>query len=274
MIIDTHVHIGKMLNFVMTEPDVIDSMKRYHIDYSIVSNINAAEFDHDLKPIPQKYQHSQLECLNEVISFAQKYPDQIGAAVWVKPYSEKADSALYEAIEKNRKYIKAIKFHPYHSNEPFDSKKTEPFLHLAEYYGLPVAVHTGGCDAASCIRVYNAAKRHPKTNFIMVHMGLGTDNTEAIELVSKLPNLYGDTTWVPVKSTLALIEKAGAEKIVFGSDSPIDGRDTYFCNRKGDRSLYQEYFNEFRDMVSADDYELIMHGNAERIFKLSVKTKN
>ncbi len=274
MIIDTHVHIGKMLNFVMTEPDVIDSMKRYHIDYSIVSNINAAEFDHDLKPIPQKYQYSQLECLNEVISFAQKYPDQIGAAVWVKPYSEKADSALYEAIEKNRKYIKAIKFHPYHSNEPFDSKKTEPFLHLAEYYGLPVAVHTGGCDAASCIRVYNAAKRHPKTNFIMVHMGLGTDNTEAIELVSKLPNLYGDTTWVPVKSTLALIEKAGAEKIVFGSDSPIDGRDTYFCNRKGDRSLYQEYFNEFRDMVSADDYELIMHGNAERIFKLSVKTKN
>ncbi len=269
MIIDTHVHIGSMLGFELSEEDVIDSMERCGISHSIVSSLNAAEFDHHLKPVPKKYQHSQIECLDDVLRFAKQYPRKISAAVWVKPYGEKADFSLYNAVDKNRKYIKAIKFHPYHSNEPFDSDKTIPFIELARHCGLPAVIHTGGSDAASCIRVYKMAKRYPDVDFVMVHMGLGTDNSEAIELVSKLPNLYGDTTWVPVKSTLELIRKAGAEKIVFGSDNPIDGRNTYLCNKEGKRSLYQEYFNEFRTMVSETDYELIMHQNAERIFKIN-----
>ncbi len=270
MIIDTHVHIGSMLDFVMTEEDVLYSMEKYGIDYCLVSSINATEFDHELKLIPQKFQHSQIEATNDVIAFAKKNPKKIGVAVWVKPYGEKADYDLYKLIDNNRKYIKAIKFHPYHSNEPFDSPKVEPFIELAEHYGLPVVTHTGGSDAASCIRVYNMAKRHPKTNFVMVHMGLGTDNQEAIELVSKLPNLYGDTAWVPVKSTLQLIQKAGIDKVVFGSDSPIDGKDTYGCNRKGDRSLYQEYFNEFRDMVTPEEYDKVMYQNAQRLFNINL----
>ncbi len=270
MIIDTHVHIGDMLNFRLTKEDVVYSMDKYGIDYSIVSSLNAAEFDHQLRPIPRKYQHSQLECLNDVIEFARSEPNRIGVAVWVKPFGEKADYDLYKAINDNRKYIKAIKFHPYHSNVPFDSDKVTPFIDLAEHYGLPVVVHTGGSDAASCVRVYNMAKKFPKTKFFMVHMGLGTDNNEAIELISRLPNLYGDTTWVPLKSTLKLIKTAGIEKIVFGSDSPIDGKDTYLHNRMGDRSLYQEYFNELKEMITADEYDRLMYKNAAELFGISI----
>ena len=229
MIIDTHVHIGDMLDFVLKKEDVISSMKRFGIDHSIVSSLNAAEFDHKLRPV-------------------------------------KADYDLYKAINNNRKYIKAIKFHPYHSNLPFDGAETEPFIELAQHYGLPAVVHTGGCDAASCVRVYNAAKKFPKTKFVMVHMGLGTDNSEAIELISRLPNLFGDTTWVPVSSTLKLIRKAGIEKIMFGSDNPIDGPDTYLHNRSGERSLYQQYFNELKEMLSPEDYDRLMYKNASELF--------
>ena len=42
-------------------------------------------------------------------------------------------------------------------------------------------------------------------------------------------------------------------------------------NRAGQRSLCQEYFREFRDMVSAEDYENIMHQNAERLFHIKEK---
>ena len=104
----------------------------------------------------------------------------------------------------------------------------------------------------------------------MVHMGLGTDNSEAIELIQKLPNLYGDTTWVPVSSTLRLIEKAGIEKIMFGSDNPIDGPDTYLCNRTGDRSLYQQYFNELKEILSPDDYDRLMYKNASELFGINL----
>lgn len=270
MIIDTHVHIGDMLGFRLTEQDVLYSMERYGISHSIVSSLNAAEFDHHIQPIPAPYLHSQMECFHDVVNFAKKYPKKISAAVWVRPFNEKADDMLYQAIQENRQYIKAIKFHPYHSNVPFDSPQNEPFIQLAEYYHLPIVTHTGGSDAASCIRVYRMAKKYPNTKFVMVHLGLGTDNNEAIELISQLPNLYGDTTWVPVKSTLKLIQTAGIDKIVFGSDNPIDGRDTYLHNRTGDRSLYQEYFNEFKTMLSPQDYDKIMYQNALSVFDLSL----
>ena len=151
MIIDTHVHIGDMIGFHMTEEDVLYSMQQYGIDHSIVSCLDAAEFDHELRLIPSKYCRSQIECLQKVVDFAKKYPDRISAAAWLRPYNEKADYDLYKTINDNRKYIKAIKFHPFHSNVPFDSVAMEPFIELAQHYGLPVVVHTGGSDAASCV---------------------------------------------------------------------------------------------------------------------------
>ncbi len=270
MIIDTHVHIGKIREFDLSESDVIYSMDRYGIAHSIVSSLNAVEFDHDMNPVPAEYQRSQTDCLDDVLNFVKKYPSRLSAAVWVKPHGEKADDMLYNAVKENLKYIKAFKFHPFHSNEPFDSEKTAAFIDLAENFSLPVVIHTGGSDAASCKRVYNMAKKFPKTNFFMVHMGLGTDNNEAIELISMLPNLYGDTTWVPLKSTLKLIKKAGIGKTVFGSDNPIDGKDTYLCSRHGDRSLYQEYFNELKDILSKDDYDRLMYKNAAELFKIEL----
>ena len=108
-------------------------------------------------------------------------------------------------------------------------------------------------------------------DFIAVHMDLESGNRQAIDLIAKLPNLYGDTTWVPIKSTLYAIERCGSEKILFGTDNPIDGKRHMEFNRAGQRSLCQEYFREFRDMVSAEDYENIMHQNAERLFHIKEK---
>ena len=57
-------------------------------------------------------------------------------------------------------------------------------------------------------------------------------------------------------------KKYGAQKLLFGTDNPIDGVDTYA------HPFYQAYFGEFKKQVSPDDYELVMHGNAERLFNL------
>ena len=43
MIIDSHTHIGVLPPFYMTSDMLLDSMARFGIDFSLVSNIECAE---------------------------------------------------------------------------------------------------------------------------------------------------------------------------------------------------------------------------------------
>lgn len=255
-----------MLNFNLTEEQILYSMDKYGIDFSLVSNIECTENDHDGRPIPKSQLKSQNSVLEKTLEFARKYSEKIGVLPWLKIRTELPDDNFIKLIEKNRDIIYGFKMHPFHSRTAPDDEKLEPIYKLATEYQLPIVSHTGGCEESCSLRLANAAKKHPELNFVMVHMDLGSDNRQAIELLGKLPNLYGDTTWVPVASILDVIKQYGSEKILFGSDNPIDGKDTYLHNRQGDRSLYQEYFNEFKRLVSRNDYENIMYRNAKRLF--------
>ncbi|MBQ5473693.1 MAG: amidohydrolase family protein [Lachnospiraceae bacterium] len=268
-IIDTHVHIGgERVGFFMTEEMVATMMDKYHIDYAVVSNADSAEMDHEQNLLPQQY--TQEENLKRMIRFVRKHTDKITIAVWVKPYTQGLTKELQKMIEDNLDIISGIKLHPFHSNTSPVDKKCLPYLELADRLKLAVVSHTGGCEAASPIHLYEAAKMFPDIPFVMVHMGLGSDNTEALDLLGKADNLYGDTTWVKMSTTMEAIRRYGNRKIMFGSDAPIDGIDTYLCNKYGDRSLYQDYFNVLPQLISKEDYEMLMYKNAEKIFKLNI----
>ena len=269
MIIDSHVHIGgEAVGFHMNEQMVIEAMEKYNINYALVSNADAGEMTHQQVLLPDNMQNTQEESLKRTLSFARKYPDKIGVAVWAKPYLQGVTKELEELIADNLDVIYAIKFHPFHSNTSPTDKKALPYISLAEKYGLAVVSHTGGCEAASPVHLYEAAKLFPTVPFVMVHMGLGTDNKEALELLGKADNLYGDTTWVPISTTIEAIKRYGSKKMIFGSDAPIDGVDTYRCNPKGERSVYQDYFHVLKDKISKESYENLMYKNAVRVFNI------
>ncbi|MBQ8539812.1 MAG: amidohydrolase family protein [Ruminococcus sp.] len=266
MIIDTHTHIGTSLGFDMREEYITYMMEEYGIDHCIISNADCATHDHSQNPIPKQYLTDHIVSNTKAISFAKENEGKISVALWVNPYEN--EKPIEELIKNNRDIICAVKFHPFHSALRFNSEKIDRYIKLAQKYSLPVVTHTGCGECDNVTLVYEVAKKYPDVNFVMVHMGLGTDNTEAIDLISKLPNLYGDTTWVSIESTLRFLEICGDDKIVFGSDAPIDGKDTYLNNGNGDRSLYQAYFNEFKDMVSENTYEKIMYKNAQKLFSI------
>ena len=268
MIIDTHVHIGgEAVGFTMNEDMVIEAMNKYGIDFAIVSNGDAGEVDHQQKLLPEHLQVSQEEALLRTIKFAHKYPNKIGVAPWIKPLTEGFTKEFENMVYENKDIIYAIKIHPFHSNiSPIDDRVL-PYIELAEKLIVPVVSHTGNSEVDSPENLYNAAKLFPNVKFVMVHMGLGTDNKKALELLGKVENLYGDTTWVPMSTTLEAIKLYGSKNMMFGSDMPIDGVDTYLHNPKGERSLYQDYFCELPELISREEYDDVMYKNALRVFR-------
>ena len=269
MIIDSHAHIGTIFLFDMPVEQLLISMERYGIDFSLISNIEAAEFDHQGNPVPEFLQKKQNLVLKETLAAARKAPDKLGVLPWLKIAQELPDEEFISLVKENRDIIYGFKLHPFHSRTAPDDKRLEPIYKLAAELDLPIVSHTGGCEEARSIHVYNAAKRHPETDFVMVHMDLGTDNSEALELLGKLPNLYGDTTWVPISTTVEAIRRYGSKKMLFGTDNTIDGVDTLHHNAFGERSLYQQYFNELKEELSDEDYENLMYKNAMRVFNIS-----
>lgn len=269
MMIDMHVHIGgEDLGFQMNENMVIEAMDKYGIDFAIVSNGDAGEVDHQQKLIPEQLQTSQEDALARTIAFAKKYPGKIGVAVWVKPLTQGMTKELEEMVYANKDIIYAIKLHPYHSHIAPTDERVLPYIELAEKLNVPVISHTGNNADDSPVHLCELAKMFPKVSFIMAHMGLETDNKEALELLGKADNLYGDTAWVPMSTTIKAIKMYGSKRIMFGSDMPIDGVDTYLHNPKGDRSLYQDYFHELPKLISASAYEDLMYKNALRVFNI------
>lgn len=271
MIIDSHVHIGgEKVGFDMTEEKVLEMMDKYNIRYCIVSNGDSAEMDHSQNPLPEEYQTSEEESLRRMIKFARSNEDKIGIAVWVKPFFSQPSEEFLKLIDENIDLIHAIKIHPYHSNVKPTDKRVIPYLEIAKKYKLAVVSHTGGCEAASPMYMLEAAKMYPEIPFVMAHMGLGTDNEEAISLLGEADNLYGDTAWVPISATIKAIKKYGNSKMLFGSDAPIDGVDTYLCNKAGDRSIYQDYFNKIEASIGKEAFDYLMYKNALEVYKIKI----
>lgn len=274
MIIDMHTHIGEVMNFKMPEENLIESMEKYNIALSICSNCEATGFDHVGKPLPYTMQKSQEDAFASVIRFARKYPNKIAVMPWVKPHFQTVTNELVSMIRENIDITVGIKVHPVHSFINFNSPSVEEFVKLAERFDLPVLIHTGDSVESSCETVYEMSVKYPDVNFIMGHMGLGTDNQEAIRMIKERKNLYGDTAWVSLESTLQAIRECGADKIMFGTDNTIDGVDTLGVNPKGERSLYQKYFNELKELITPEEYEKLMYKNAIKVFKLEKMVGN
>lgn len=268
MIIDMHAHIGEVIDFKMPGEILIASMEKYNIDFSIISSCEAVAFDHNNKILPYIIQKSQETVFQDTLDFARKYKGKLAVMPWVKPHYEKVSNELIAMIRNNLDITVGIKVHPFHSFISFNSPQVEEYIKLAESFNLPMLVHTGNTTECSCMGVYEMAVKYPNVNFIMGHMGLGTDNREAIKLIKNQKNLYGDTAWVPLESTLLAIKECGIDKIMFGTDNPIDGLDTMGLNPKGEPSLYQQYFNELKDLISQEEYEKLMYKNAIKFFNL------
>lgn len=258
MMIDTHIHYGKFGIFSLDENKLIEQMDKYKIDIGIISTIECCEFRSSDKAL-EEFQHKQLDANERLLDFITRHSGRFYASFWCKPYTENNYQEVFDFLKKHRDTFVGLKLHPFYSQLALEDKRYLPYIEIAKSLKLPVSIHSAADELSNPVQVLNMAKAHTEVEFIMVHMGLCSDNELAIECVASADNLYGDTTWVPYPKVMKAMEKCGSGKIVYGSDAPVDADKTY--------EYYEPMFADYASCTS-DDLENVMYKNAKRLFRL------
>jgi len=258
MVIDSHVHLGRRGLFSLDAPVLLEQMKKNRVDVGIVSSVECAEYRHDAHRLflPEA---DPLESNRRLLRLCRESGGRLYLSFWCAPAIGNVEG-VFEFLRENRDVAVGLKLHPFYSRLPLEDKRYLPYLEIAEQLKLPVSVHTAADSLSSPRQLLSLAKAHPNVDFIMVHMGLGSDNADGIACVAQAENLYGDTTWVPFENVCRAIRVCGAEKILFGSDAPIDGSKSY--------DYYKKMLRRAR-LLPLGVWRKVMYQNALIRFKLT-----
>lgn len=262
MIVDAHAHIATWGSLKECKDTLLESMEKYAIGFSLVSDCDCSEY-----PTVGDGSHkiNAVEGLKKVLAMAKKRPDKIGAAIWINPHNEKVTPELIKLIERNRQYIFALKFHPFESHLRVTSPKMKPYLELARRFSLPILVHTAQDRYSDIAFLSEVALKNPDLVFVAAHLQLCSDNKAGYLALKKTPNLYADTAWVPMSHAKKVLVEIGEDRIMFGTDNPIDGIDTL------GNPMYEAYYHN-KTKLPGRLYHNLMYRNAIKIYRLPIKT--
>ena len=213
-----------------TADDLLRSQKQAGIDLSVIQPVVTA-------PAQHKTINHTAAVINEtyngkgLLSFGGIHPD-----------CENYREILHGLVSNG---IRGIKLHPVYQKTPFDDIRILRILDLASELGLVILTHAGfdigipGEDFVSVHHILSAIRQVHPQKLILAHMG----GWECWDIVEK--ELTGAPVWFDTSFTLTpirpplpqseenpeipqmqtqqflrIVQKHGAERILFGSDSP------------------------------------------------------
>lgn len=143
----------------------------------------------------------------------------------------------------------------------------DPVAEFATDRGVPVLHHIWqhrrrdwpGQEASDGAELAQLAERHPKTRFLLAHIGGGGDWSHSLQAVADVPNIWIDLSGsgVDVGMLEATIEAVGVKRMVWGADITL-------CTGWG-KLRYLESLG-----LSKADLERIRSGNARELFPAGV----
>lgn len=233
-----------------TVGSLIEIMKQNNVDYSVV--------------LPVATSPKQEKTINRV-SAELNGRNGLFFSGAIHPDCPDVDSTLDYIKESG---LFGIKLHPDYQGVEFDDKRYINIMRKAFERGLYVITHAGfdpaypdhiHCTPDMVLNVLDELKGIIEDRLILAHLGACFMPDEVLDKLIGTP-VYMDTAamlnYRPEKSR-EIIERHGADKILFGSDSP------WFCQREFITLLKSFGF-------SKEDEEKIFYKNACRILGLKV----
>jgi predicted TIM-barrel fold metal-dependent hydrolase len=206
MIIDAHVHAGK--GDLLTAPwNTSAPIEPY------LRRAAAAGIDHSIIFAPF---HSDYAVANrQTAQIVARYPQRLVGFAFI---NTRADAGrILDLVRQavTRLGFRGIKLHG------SEGMPTRELCEAAQAFNLPVIVDVVG--RGSTVEMF--ASEYPGVNFIIPHFGSFSDDWRAqqqvVDQIVRFPNVYTDTSGVRrFDYILQGVRRAGAHKILFGSDGP------------------------------------------------------
>jgi predicted TIM-barrel fold metal-dependent hydrolase len=138
----------------------------------------------------------------------------------------------------------------------------DPIAEDAGSRGLPILHHVWqhrrrewpGQEASDAFELGGLAARHPRTNFLLAHIGGGGDWLHSLEAVRLLPNVFVDLSGSGVDGGMleATIDAVGVERMLWGADLTL-------CTGLAKLRYLEE-------LLTPDEVEAVRWRNAAGIF--------
>jgi uncharacterized protein len=243
-LVDAHAHLGpdRLFDLPTVAPEqLVETMDRYGIDASL------AMPQPGIDDPPTEHTH--------IADAAARWPGRL-YGIALPDLRGPKDSYWREAERCVRELgFVALKYHTAgHAVSPTSSLGALPF-EVASALGVPLMVHTGFQPPYALPSLVGArARSFPDLTIVMAHAGMAPYWYEAVDVAQTQPNVYLETSWLPVYALRRAIDLLGPSRVMFGADVGM--------NVPVEQAKYAVL------SLAAPDRAAVLGGTAERVFGL------
>src|SRR5439155_10316607 len=190
-----------------------------------------------------------------IVEAVRKFPTRLIGFMEVNPRDA-------DAADTIRRYarapgIKGLKLHPTMMGHPVSSHPLmDPIFKACADTGFAVYGHCMHDFWTTPLQYEEMARTFPDVPLILGHMGILWSVAEAGMVAKRNPNVYLETSVVPLRSLRIGIQEAGSEKVVMGTDWPAN-----------DFDLQIEMIR--RATGGKDAFEMVAGGNLARMLGIT-----
>jgi hypothetical protein len=248
-IADSHIHIGYFER----------NKRKYYFDPIVISKelesigiVKWAVMSTTICKGYDAFEESNLE-IDTMINYAK---DSVYPVLWFLPVMLKKDISYIF----NRHNWCAVKIHPRAQFWDPKGRELQESICCIKERNLPIIIHTAlypnYCEAGDFEYLISSNK---DVTFILAH---GRPIDQAINMVLSFKNVFLDSSYMPYEDINALFSKNLTERVLFGSDYPID---TIFYPDEDRIDRYKTYISKCSNFFSGasfcDNFNILFERN-------------
>lgn len=245
IISDSHVHVGHFLDGKYYSPEYVFSiLEDLGIKRWVVSSTST--LTNNANTVQQE--------LNKLIMLA---PQKTIPLLWVtqEMFNSAGDFIYDDAIP-----YRGFKIHPYGNLWREDDPKLRYVFSLASKRDWPVLLHTGWTPESEAARFQELFSSFRDVVVLLAH---GRPLDQAIKMTRTYDNAFIEASFMPLGDIREVSLQCGNDKIVFGSDLPID---QHYYPKQSVRRRYRQRINALVKCFGESTVVKWGNENFEKIF--------